>query len=81
MNDKQLEVMRRQFNGATRDMKARLAQQVDEQTMKEIKRAAHEILASLPKSYPLGTLTAAIMLASTAYAEGAASAERLLETE
>ncbi len=69
------------MTGATNDYKAQLRRSVDDATYKEIKGAALRILDTLPKNVPLGSLTAALMLAATAYAEGASQASRLITTK
>lgn len=70
--------MKQTWAGATQSMKVELQRQVDAATYGDITTAAHLILGSLPKKYPLGTLTAALMLAATAYAEGASHADALI---
>lgn len=71
--------MKAAMAGATKDYKARLRAQVDDATYTEIERAAVKILGALPKDVRLGSLTAALMMAATAFAEGASQAERLIK--
>ena len=70
---------RQSWTGATQQLKAQFRRQVDDATYRQIAQAAHDILGALPKKYPLGTLTAALMLAATAYAESAPHASKLIE--
>lgn len=77
-NDK-LAQLRLGFDGATQAYKAKLRALVDAGTVVDVQRTANQILEGLPKDMPLGTLTAALMLAATAYAEGATSARVLIE--
>ena len=70
---------RQSWNGATQALKSHFRQQVDAATYQQIAQAAHDILGALPAKYPLGTLTAALMLAATAYAESAPNAARLVD--
>ena len=67
------------MRGQTRDMKARLRQQLTPEEYDDVLRAAAQILKDLPTGLPLGSSVAAVFLAATAHGEGASHADRLLE--
>ncbi len=73
-------VFARHMVGATASYKAHLQRNVTPAVFADVVRLSGQILESLPKDAPLGTLTAAVMLAATAFAENAAQARRLIET-
>lgn len=79
MKEDQLAKMKATMSGATQDYKRRLEAQVDAATFSDIKRNANQILKALPAGVPLGTLTAALMLAAVAFSEGASQADRLID--
>lgn len=67
------------MNGATQRWKANLRRNVDDDTFNTVCRTALQIINGLPKDVPLGSLTGALMLAATAFAEGASQAPRLID--
>jgi hypothetical protein len=67
------------MRGATRDMKARLRQELTPDEYDAVRRAAAQILKDLPTGLPLGSTVAALFLAATSHAEGATHADKLLE--
>lgn len=71
----------KQMTGATKDYKDRLAQSVSPEVYAAVCIAAVQILDGLPKDVPLGTLSGALMLAATAFAEGAGSAQALIDAK
>lgn len=76
-----IDAMKERMSGATKEQKDRLHRSVDAPTYKQIQDTAVKVLDGLPKDVPLGTLTAALMLAATAFAEGASHAERLIKAD
>jgi hypothetical protein len=72
--------MKAAMSGATQQYKQQMRLSVDAATFADIQAAATQILKQLPK-YPLGTTTAALMLAATAFAEGSTHAEQLIAGE
>ena len=69
----------RAMAGATKDYKAGLDAQVTPAVAKEIRLVAQRIIQGLPGDVPLGTLAAGLMLAATAYAEGASHADLVIQ--
>lgn len=67
------------MDGATAAYKRNLRGQVDRACFRRIAGLSNDILAKLPKNAALGEVTAALMLAATAYAEAAGNAHRLTE--
>lgn len=64
--------------GATQQQKAQLREHVDADTYEAICATALRILDNLPTDVGLGTLTAALTLAATAYIESAPHAQVLI---
>lgn len=67
--------------GETLRFKQVIRSNVDEATFREVVRTASRIIQRLPAGVKLGTTTAALMLAATAYAESAAAAKQLIESK
>lgn len=70
--------MKQAMSGATQEYKAKLRASVDAATYRDVVRVALRLLEHLPKDAPLGTITAGLMFAATAYAEGASHAASLI---
>lgn len=66
-------------DGSTKRYRDQIRQAVSKETAKEIERISVRILQSLPNDERLGNLTAGLMLAATAFAEGAFEAQKLIE--
>lgn len=79
MADTKKSPLARHMVGATQDYKRLLRKSLDTKTYEATSAHAVQILKSLPADVPLGTMTAALMLAATAFAEGASHAVRLID--
>lgn len=78
-NDKLLSGFQRTMKGATHAFRSDLQGKVDDPTYRAVVRTALTVLDNAPKDVPLGTLAAAMILAATAFAEGASQAKTLIE--